>query len=41
MRPGRHRRRLVREGYESVQQELEIASGTRQTIANVTLKRVR
>ena len=39
--PGRHRLRLVREGYESVAQELEIASGTRQTIANVTLKRVR
>jgi eukaryotic-like serine/threonine-protein kinase len=41
VRPGRHLMRLMREGYESAQQELEIASGTAQTIANVVLKPVR
>ena len=41
VRPGRHELRLMRDGYESVAQQIEIASGTKQTIANVTLKRVR
>jgi Protein kinase domain/PEGA domain len=41
VQPGRHQLRLVRDGYESVEQEVEIASGTRQTIANIPLKHVR
>ena len=40
VKPGRHELRLMREGYESVVQEIEIASGTRQMIANIPLKHV-